>query len=131
MLTDSIADLFTRIRNAAMAKRRTVSVPASNEKKEIVRILCENGFVQKYAFVDDNKQGEIKILLKYDKNQKSAIQQITRVSKPSRRVYAGFDTIPKALNGMGITIVSTSRGLKTDSQCRKEHVGGEVLGQVY
>jgi small subunit ribosomal protein S8 len=131
MLTDQIADMFTRIRNAIQAQRRTVSVPASRLKKEIARILHENHFISKYAFVDDGVQGEIKILLKYDDEMRNAIQGIRRISTPGRKHYAPASGIPKILNGMGIAIVSTSRGVMTDRQCRKNNVGGEVVGAVW
>jgi small subunit ribosomal protein S8 len=131
MLTDQIADMFTRIRNAIKARKRTVDVPASKIKKEITRILFENHFISKYAFVDDDKQGVIKILLKYDDTQQSAIQGIKRVSVPGRKQYAGSEKLPRVLGGMGIAIVSTSRGLLTDGECRKLNIGGEVIGTVW
>ena len=131
MLTDQIADMFVRIRNAVLARKRTVNVPASNLKKEITRILFENHFISKYAFVDDGVQGTIKILLKYDKDMNNAIQGIKRVSTPGRRKYAPVDKVPKILNGMGVTIVTTSRGVFTDRQCREQKIGGEVIGQIW
>lgn len=131
MLTDQIADMFTRIRNAIKARKRTVDVPASKIKKEITRILFENHFISKYAFVNDDKQGVIKILLKYDDEQQSAIQGIKRVSVPGRKHYAGSEKLPRVLGGMGIAIVSTSRGLLTDRECRKLNIGGEVMGTVW
>lgn len=131
MLTDQIADMFTRIRNAIQAKKKTVTIPASNIKKEIARILYENKFIAKYAFVDGDVQGQIKILLKYSETFENAIQGIDRVSTPGRRAYRGVADIPKVLNGMGISIVSTSKGVMTDKECRALNVGGEVLGKVW
>jgi small subunit ribosomal protein S8 len=131
MLTDQIADMFTRIRNAVGARKRTVDVPASNIKKEITRILFENHFISKYAYVNDGKQGVIKILLKYDDQQRNAIQGIKRISVPGRKQYAGNEELPKVLGGMGIAIISTSKGLMTDRDCRKLKVGGEVIGTVW
>ncbi|MBD3344869.1 MAG: 30S ribosomal protein S8 [Chitinivibrionales bacterium] len=131
MLTDQIADMFCRVRNAIQAQKRTVSVPGSNVKREITRILYENFFISKYAYVDDGRQGEIKILLKYDDNMDCAIQGIKRVSTPGRRKYSSSKELPKVLNGMGIAIVSTSSGLMTDRECKKKNVGGEVLGVVW
>lgn len=131
MLTDQIADMFTRIRNAIKARKRTVDVPASKIKKEITRILFENHFISKYAFVNDDKQGVIKILLKYDGEQKNAIQGIKKISVPGRKCYAGSEKVPRVLGGMGIAIVSTSRGLMTDRECRKLNIGGEVMGTVW
>lgn len=131
MVTDQVADMFTRIRNAVQAKRRTVDIPASKLKKEVTRILFENHFISKYAYVDDSKQGVIKILLKYDDEMRNAIQGIQRVSTPGRRRYVGSNEIPKVLSGMGIAIVSTSKGVLTDRECRKMNVGGEVVGTVW
>ncbi len=131
MLTDQIADMFNRVRNAIQAKKRTVNIPASNLKKEITRILHENHLIAKYAFVDDGKQGVIKILLKYGEDQRNAIQGIKRVSTPGRKQYVGSTEVPKVLNGMGIAIISTSKGVMTDKDCRKLNVGGEVIGLVW
>ena len=131
MLTDQVADMFTRIRNAVQAGKKTVTVPASRLKKEITRILFENGFIQKYAFVDDGVQGEIKILLRYDKNLNNAIQGIQKISTPGRRKYSDVSTMPKILNGMGVCIVSTSKGVMTDKECRENNVGGELIGKVW
>lgn len=131
MLTDQIADMFNRIRNAAQAKKRTVDIPGSNLKREITRILYENHFISKYAFVDDGKQGTIKVLLKYNEDQKNAIQGLKRVSTPGRKFYKSTKKIPKVLNGMGIAIVTTSKGVMTDYECRKMNVGGEVIGMVW
>ncbi len=131
MLTDQIADMFTRIRNAIKAKKRTVTIPGSNFKKEITRILFENHFISKYAFVDEGPQGEIKILLKYDEKMTSAIQGIQRVSTPGRKLYVSAEKLPKVLNGMGVAIISTPKGLMTDRDCRKAHVGGEYVGKIW
>jgi len=131
MLTDQIADMFTRIRNAIGAKKRTVTIPASRIKKDITKILFENHFVSKYAFVDDGKQGVIKILLKYDDKMQNAIQGIQRTSTPGLRRYAEVGKIPKVLSGMGIAIISTSKGVLSDKECRNLNVGGEVLGKVW
>jgi small subunit ribosomal protein S8 len=131
MLTDQIADMFNRIRNAIQARKRTVDIPANKLKKEITRILFENHFISKYAFVDDEKQGTIKILLKYDDEMRNSIQGLKRVSTPGRKKYSGATGVPKVLNGMGIAIVSTSKGVMTDRDCRKMNVGGEVLGLVW
>ena len=131
MLTDQIADMFTRIRNAIGAKKRTVTIPSSRLKKEIAKILFENYFVSKYAFVDDGRQGVIKVLLKYDEKMQNAIQGIQRVSTPGLRRYSQVGKIPKVRSGMGIAIVSTSKGVLTDKQCRAQNVGGEILGKVW
>jgi small subunit ribosomal protein S8 len=131
MLTDQIGDMFTRIRNAIHAQKKTVSIPSSNLKREITRILHEHGFISKYAFIDDNKQGVIKILLKYDDKRVNAIQGIERVSTPGRRQYRSSNAVEKVINGMGIAIVSTSKGVMTDLDCRKMNIGGEVIGNVW
>lgn len=131
MLTDHIADMFNRIRNAVQAKKRTVDVPASNLKKEITRILFENHYISKYAYVSDDKQGVIKILLKYNEDQVNAIQGIKRVSTPGRKKYTQSRNVPKVLNGMGMAIISTSKGVMTDNDCRKMNVGGEVVGLIW
>jgi small subunit ribosomal protein S8 len=130
-MTDQIADMFTRIRNAIQAKKRTVSIPASKLKKEITRILFENHFVAKYAFVDDGGQGVIKILLKYDEKMQNAIQGLKRVSTPGLRKYSRVAAVPKVMSGMGMAIVTTSKGVMTDVDCRKLNIGGEVLGIVW
>jgi small subunit ribosomal protein S8 len=131
MLTDQIADMFTRIRNAIGAQRRTVDIPASNVKKEITRILFENHFISKYAYVDDGRQGVIKILLKYDEQMRNAIQGIKKVSTPGRKAYRRVHAIPKVLGGLGVAIVSTSKGLMTDRDARAQKVGGEVIGMIW
>ncbi len=131
MLTDQVADMFTRIRNAIHAQKKTVTIPASNLKKEITRILFENNFIARYAFIDDGVQGEIKILLRYTDALENAIQGIEKVSTPGRRRYTKVKDMPRVLNGMGINIISTSRGVMTDQECRKMRVGGEIIGKVW
>jgi small subunit ribosomal protein S8 len=131
MVTDQIADMLTRIRNAIGARRKTVSIPSNRLKREITRILQENSFISKYAFVKDNKQGEIKILLRWTDDMRNAIQGITRVSTPGCRVYQSVEELPKVYNGLGIAIVSTSKGVMTDRDCRKANIGGEVIALVW
>ncbi len=133
MYTDPIADYLTRIRNAAKANHRIVEVPASNLKKDITKILFDKGFISNYKFEDtDNKQGLIKIALKYNPVTKmSAINTIRRVSRPGLRKYVKADSLPRVINGLGIAIVSTSRGLMTDKEARRLKVGGEVIAFVY
>ncbi|MFH1980633.1 MAG: 30S ribosomal protein S8 [Pseudomonadota bacterium] len=130
-LTDPIADMLTRIRNAAKAKFNSVEIPGSKVKIEIARVLKESGFVRNYKFVEDGKQGILKLYLKYENNQGNVILGIDRVSKPSRRVYVGADDIKPVLNGMGIAILSTSEGIMTDKQAREKHIGGELLCNVW
>ncbi|WP_121667796.1 30S ribosomal protein S8 [Mesonia aquimarina] len=132
MNTDPIADYLTRIRNAVAANHRVVEIPASNLKKQITKILFDQGYVLSYKFEDETAQGTIKIALKYDKDTKeSVIKEIQRISKPGLRKYAGAEELPRILNGLGVAIVSTSHGVMTDKQARKEKVGGEVLCYVY
>ncbi len=131
MITDPIADMFTLIRNGFNAGKRAVTIPASKVKKDITKLLFDNGFISKYAFVDDGPQGSIKILLKYTEDRKSAIQDIQRMSKPSRRFYSSVEDLPRILNGLGVCIVSTSKGLMTDHDCRKNQIGGELIGKVW
>ncbi|MBT3241546.1 MAG: 30S ribosomal protein S8 [Bacteroidetes bacterium] len=131
-MTDPIADYLTRIRNAMMAKHKVVVIPASNIKKEMTKILFDKGYVLSYKFEDDSKQGLIKIALKYHPISKApAIKSLTRISKPGLRKYAGVDSVPRVLNGLGIAILSTSKGVMTDKEARSELVGGEVLCYVY
>ena len=129
-ISDVIADMLTRIRNANSAKHETVDIPASNMKKSIADILVGEGYVKGYQVIEDGKQGVIRITLKYIGKQK-VIQGIRRVSKPGLRVYSSCEDMPKVMNGLGIAIVSTSRGIMTDKNARKEHVGGEVLAFVW
>jgi len=132
MFTDPISDYLTRIRNANSAGHRVVEIPASNLKKEITKILFDQGYILSYKFEDNSAQGTIKIALKYDKATKEpVIRKIQRVSKPGLRKYAGSDELPRVLNGLGIAIISTSHGLMTGKQAKKENVGGEVLCYVY
>ena len=132
-MTDPIADLLTRIRNAIMAGHKVVEAPASNLKKEIARILFEKGYILSYKVVEgESKQGVLKIALKYNpKSKKPAIKNIQRASRPGLRRYVGTDEMPRVLNGLGIAILSTSRGLMTDKEARNENIGGEVLCYVY
>jgi small subunit ribosomal protein S8 len=132
-MTDPIADLLTRIRNAIMAGHKVVEAPASNIKKEIARILFEKGYILSYKVVEGNSsQGVLKIALKYNpKSKKPAIKDLQRVSRPGLRHYSGADDLPRVLNGLGIAIISTSKGLMTDKEAMKEKIGGEVLCYVY
>jgi small subunit ribosomal protein S8 len=131
MITDPIADYLTRIRNAVMANHRVVEIPASNLKKEITKILFDQGYILNFKFEDETKPGVIKIALKYHPvTKQSAITQIERVSKPGLRRYVGKDSLPRVLNGLGIAIVSTSHGLMTDKDAKKQNVGGEVICYV-
>jgi small subunit ribosomal protein S8 len=131
MLTDQIADMLTRIRNACKEQKKTVTIPASKMKKEVTRILHECHFISKYAFVDDDRQGLIKVLLKYDAKMRCAIQGIRRISTPGRRVYRGSLEMPKVYGGMGIAIVSTPKGLMTNVDAKKANVGGEIVAHVW
>jgi small subunit ribosomal protein S8 len=131
-MTDPIADYLTRVRNAIMAKHKIVEIPASNLKKEITKILFDKGYVLNYKFVDEGPQGTIKIALKYNPETKaSAIQSLQRVSKPGLRKYTGYKDMPSVINGLGIAIISTSRGVMTDKEASELKVGGEVLCYVY
>ena len=129
-MSDVIADMLTRIRNANDAKHESVEIPASNMKKAIADILVNEGYIKGYQIIDDNKQGIIKVTLKYVGKQK-AITGLKRVSKPGLRVYADCEHMPKVMNGLGIAIVATSKGVMTDKRARKENVGGEVLAVVW
>ena len=130
-ITDPVADMLTRIRNANTAKHTTVDVPASNLKKAIAQILLDEGYIKAYEIVDDGTQGVIRITLKYLANKEKVISGLRRVSKPGLRVYAGADELPKVLKGLGIAIISTSKGVMTDKKARENHVGGEVLAFVW
>ena len=129
-ISDVIADMLTRIRNANNAKHETVDIPASNMKKAIADILLEEGYIKSYQVMEDGKQGILRVTLKYIGKQK-VIQGLRRVSKPGLRIYAGCEDMPKVMNGLGIAIVSTSKGIMTDKKARKEKVGGEVLAFVW
>jgi len=130
-MTDPIADMLTRIRNANTVKHETVDVPASNMKKELSRILLEEGFIRGYDVIEDGKQGIIRIQLKYGQTGERVISGLKRISKPGMRVYADKHEVPRVLNGLGISIISTSKGILTDKQARKENVGGEVICYVW
>lgn len=130
-ITDPVADMLTRIRNASSAKHEAVDVPASNLKKAIAQILLEEGYIKAYSVVDDGSQGTIHITLKYLAKKQPVLSGLKRVSKPGLRVYAGADDMPKVLKGLGIAIVSTSKGVMTDKKARENHVGGEVLAFVW
>lgn len=130
-MTDPIADMLTRIRNANVVKHETVDVPASNMKKELARILLEEGFIRGYDVIEDGKQGIIRIQLKYGQEGERVITGLKKISKPGMRVYAANHEVPKVLNGLGISIISTSKGILTDKQARKENVGGEVICYVW
>jgi small subunit ribosomal protein S8 len=129
-ITDVIADMLTRIRNASTAKHETVDIPASGTKKAIADILCEEGYVAGYQIIEDGKQGIIRVTLKYIA-KKPVIQGLKRVSKPGLRIYAGCEDMPVVMKGLGTAIVSTSKGIMTDKKARREHVGGEVLAFVW
>ncbi len=130
-ITDPIADMLTRIRNANSAKHDTVDIPASNMKKAIAQILLEEGYIKNFQLIDDGTQGVIRVTLKYNPGKEKVISGLKRVSKPGLRVYAGADELPKVLRGLGIAIVSTSKGVMTDKKARQAHVGGEVLAFVW
>ncbi len=130
-ITDPIADMLTRIRNAGSARHETVDVPTSNMKKAIAEILLEEGYIKSFQLIDDGTQGVIRITLKYLPGKEKAIQGLRRVSKPGLRVYAGADELPQVLRGLGIAIISTSKGVMTDKKARAQHVGGEVLAFVW
>ena len=130
-ITDPIADMLTRIRNANNAKHATVDVPASNMKKSIAQILLDEGYIKSFQLIDDGTQGVIRITLKYNGGKEKVISGLRRVSKPGLRVYAGADELPRVLRGLGIAIVSTSKGVMTDKAARAAHVGGEVLAFVW
>ena len=130
-ITDSIADLLTRIRNANTAKHPTVDIPASNMKKAIVQILVDEGYIKIYQMIDDGKQGVIRVTLKYGQNKSQVITGLRRVSKPGLRIYSSCADMPKVMKGLGIAIVSTPKGVMTDKKARELNVGGEVLAFVW
>ena len=130
-ITDPIADLLTRIRNASRAGHEQVDTPGSRLKLEIVKILAQEKFIRGYQFISDEKQGILRVYLKYGPKREPVLNQLKRVSKPGLRVYAPADRIPRVLNGLGIAILSTSRGVLPDRECRRQHVGGEVLCHVW
>ena len=130
-ITDTIADMLTRIRNANSAKHPTVDVPASNMTKQIAQILVDEGYIKSFRVIDDDKQGVIRITLKYTENKSQVITGLRRVSKPGLRIYSNSKDMPKVMKGLGIAIVSTSKGIMTDREARKNNVGGEVLAFVW
>ena len=130
-ITDSIADILTRIRNANTAKHATVDVPASNMKKAIAQILVDEGYIKSYQIIDDGKQGIIRITLKYGENKSQVITGLRRVCKPGLRIYSSCEDMPKVMKGLGIAIVSTSKGVMTDKKARELNVGGEVLAFIW
>ena len=130
-ITDTIADMLTRIRNANSAKHPTVDVPASNMKKQIAQILVDEGYIKSFRVIDDDKQGVIRITLKYTENKSQVITGLRRVSKPGLRIYSNSKDMPKVMKGLGIAIESTSKGIMTDREARKNNVGGEVLAFVW
>ena len=130
-MTDNIGDMLTRIRNGGKARFDKVDIPASRMKISLARIFKDEGFIKNYKVIKDNKQGILRVYLKYDDQNQPLIQRIERVSKPSRRVYAGCEVLPKVQGGLGVAVVSTSKGVMTDRQARKLGVGGEVLCQVW
>ncbi|MCD6548153.1 MAG: 30S ribosomal protein S8 [Thermodesulfobacterium sp.] len=131
MMTDPIADMLIRIKNALMARHKSVTVPASKIKLEIVRILKEEGYIEDYEYIREEPQPKIKINLKYDENKRPVIAGVKRVSKPGRRIYRGYRDLPKVLNGFGIAIISTSQGIMTDHEARKRKIGGEILCEIW
>lgn len=130
-ITDSIADMLTRIRNANSAKHDTVQIPASNMKKAIAQILVDEGYVKSFKVIDDGKQGMIEIVLKYGPNKSQVITGLRRVSKPGLRIYTNCEEMPKVMKGLGVAILSTSKGVMTDKEARKANVGGEVLAFIW
>ena len=130
-ITDPIADMLTRIRNANTAKHETVDIPASNMKKAIAQILLDEGYIASYKVIEDEKQGVIRVTLKYGENKAQVITGLRRVSKPGLRIYSDVENMPKVMKGLGVAIVSTSKGIMTDREARKQNVGGEVLAFVW
>ena len=130
-ITDPIADMLTRIRNANSAKHETEDIPASNMKKAIAQILLDEGYIASYKVIEDEKQGVIRVTLKYGENKAQVITGLRRVSKPGLRIYSNVEDMPKVMKGLGIAIVSTSKGIMTDREARKQNVGGEVLAFVW
>lgn len=131
MVTDPIADMLIRIKNALQARHKTVVVPASKIKLEIARILKQEGYIEDYKYIDEKPQGKIEIILKYDDQKRPVIVGVRRISKPGRRIYRGYKDLPKVLDGLGIAIVSTSKGIMTDHEARRLKVGGEVLCEIW
>lgn len=129
--TDSIADMLTRIRNASSAKHDSVKIPASNMKKAIAQILVDEGYIKNYKIIEDGKQGVIRVTLKYGEGKSQVITGLRRVSKPGLRIYSNVEEMPKVMKGLGVAIVSTSKGIMTDREARKQNVGGEVLAFIW
>ena len=130
-ITDPIADMLTRIRNANSAKHENVDIPASNMKKALAEILLEEGFIKNYQVIDDDKQGVIRVALKYGANKSKVLQGLRRVSKPGLRIYTNCDEMPRVMNGIGVAIISTSKGIMTDRKAREHNIGGEILAFVW
>lgn len=130
-ITDTIADMLTRIRNANSAKHDSVDIPASNMKKAIAQILLDEGYIKSFQVIEDGKQGVIRITLKYGANKSQVITGLRRVSKPGLRIYTSYEDMPKVMKGLGVAILSTSKGILTDKQARAEHIGGEVLAFIW
>ena len=130
-ITDTIADLLTRIRNANSAKHDTVEIPASNLKKDICQILVDEGYIKSFTVIEDGKQGVIKVTLKYAEGKTPVITGLRRVSKPGLRIYTGVEDMPRVMKGLGVAIISTSKGVMTDRKARAEHVGGEILAYIW
>ena len=130
-ITDTIADMLTRIRNANNAKHDTVDIPASNMKKAIAQILLDEGYIKSFTVVEDGKQGTIRVVLKYGQGKTPVIQGLRRVSKPGLRIYTSCEDMPRVMKGLGTAILSTNKGVMTDRQARKENVGGEVLAFIW
>lgn len=131
MVNDTIADMLTRIRNANSAKHDTVDIPASNMKKAIAQILVDEGYIKNYKIIEDGKQGVIRVTLKYGEGKSQVITGLRRVSKPGLRIYSNVEEMPKVMKGLGVAIVSTSKGIMTDREARKQNVGGEVLAFIW
>lgn len=131
MMTDPISDMLTRIRNALSARKKVISFPASRMKLEIVRILKEEGYIEDYRYIDEKPQAKIEVVLKYDEQKRPVISGLRRVSKPGRRIYLGYQKLPKVMDGLGIAIVSTSQGIMTDHEARKRKIGGEVICEIW
>ena len=131
LMNDPIADMLTRVRNALIARHDTVTLPASNMKKSIAKILLDEGYIKSVDYIDDGLQGQIKIVLKYAEGKQSVIKGLKRISKPGLRVYARNEELPKVLGGLGVAIISTSNGVMTDKEARKAGVGGEVLAYIW
>jgi small subunit ribosomal protein S8 len=130
-MTDPVADMLTRVRNASGAKFVKVDIPSSKLKVQIARIFKDEGYIKNFKVIKDNRQGILRIYLRYDEKNRGVIQRLVRVSRPSRRVYAGNDAIPKVLNGLGISVLSTSKGILTDREARKQGVGGEIMCSLW